>query len=265
MAKTNLNLPDEFSELVLQGSLIVAQDKANPIRAHLASAGIRELFSHILHHYAPDEEVRACSWFVQAKDTKTVTRRQRAVFATQGGLTDDYVDSLGVDVKELHNVAIDAIDRLNKATHVRPGRVVSDQQVIDAFVDEMLDAMDGLLTSFSECRAAVCRALENNAYDALITATVTETIEELDFLSGRGYELSGPVDGGELEVLSISAAEVVVKYSGVVPITLHHGDKHDPIEIGHDFPFWMTLSAPADNPTALEHREYFFDDSGWYK
>lgn len=80
-------LPDQFSRDLLVGSLMVANDHNNPVRFHLAAAGLRELFGHILHADAPDDEVRACSWFKQEPNTNTVTRRQKAIYSTQGART----------------------------------------------------------------------------------------------------------------------------------------------------------------------------------
>lgn len=76
-------LPDGFSRDLLDGALRVLADQANPMRAHLFAGGLRELFTYLLHNAAPDDEVRACDWFVQAHDTQTVTRRQRAVYASR--------------------------------------------------------------------------------------------------------------------------------------------------------------------------------------
>ena len=137
-------LPDEFSQKLFAGSLPVLDDKENAVRLHLFAAGFRELFTHILNSYASEEEVRACSWFVQAEDTPTVTRRQRAIYATQGGLADEFVGKLGLDIHELHKAAIKAIDKLSAATHVREGQVVSDEGEITEFVANALASLGGL-------------------------------------------------------------------------------------------------------------------------
>lgn len=265
MVNLEVKLPDDFCRTVLSGSLRVVKDKENPIRMNLFAAGIRELFGHILHSFSPDMEVRACPWFVQANDTKTVTRRQRATYATQGGLSDDYLAKLEIDVGELHQEAIDAIEKLNGATHVRPDSIEQDQEEIEKFVASALFALDGLLESFHECRETVRQALETNVYDAMMNTMVTETIQNIDDLAGRGYEIDPFIDEEEFEIEEISSSEIRIKFTGNVSATLHYGDKRDSAEISHDFPFWMRFSAPVGNPTKLTCTNYHFDNSSWYE
>jgi hypothetical protein len=232
---------------------------------HLFAAGARELFGHILHELAPDDDVRKCAWFEQAKDTKTVTRRQRATYATQGGFSDEYISALGVDVADLHQEALDAIEKLNRATHVRPGTIERDQGKVDNFVSEVLSALEGLLDSFQECRDEVRRALEKSVYESMTAALLTENFETISTLSGRGYEIELWIGDDEITVQSISSEKVLVRFSGVVPVNLHYGSKDDAAEIQHDFPFWMKFEAGITAPTNLKLVDHFFDDSGWFE
>tara|TARA_R110002074_G_scaffold157255_1_gene314084 strand:+ start:160 stop:954 length:795 start_codon:yes stop_codon:yes gene_type:complete len=258
-------LPDDLSRDLLSGSLRVAKDMENPVRMHLSAAGLRELFGHLLHTLAPDDEVRKCKWFEQAKDTPTVTRRQRATYATQGGFPDKFIASLGVDVEELHKEAIDAITELNKATHVRPQTLQQDPEAVDAFIAEAVGALEGLLISFSECRSSVQNALEKSVYESMMNALVTENFDTISSLSGRGYEVDLWIDDDDVEIVSISADNVLVRFSGIAPVTLHYGPKNDAAEISHDFPFWMVFEAKVETPTKLKLVDHFFDDSGWFE
>jgi hypothetical protein len=61
---------------------------------------MRELFGHTLHALAPDANVTKCEWFKRVPKTNGPTRRQRAKYATQGGLSDDYIDEIGVHVAQ---------------------------------------------------------------------------------------------------------------------------------------------------------------------
>jgi len=258
-------LPDDFSRSVLEGSLRVASDLKNPIRINLFAAGIRELYGHLLHTLGPEDKVRACPWFVQATDTPTVTRRQRAKYATQGGLSDEYVSTLGVDIAHLHRDAIKSIETLNKFTHVRPDRIETDQEVIDVFVDSALKAVGGLLSSFKECRDIVRGALWDHVYDAMMNAFVVNTFDTIDILAGKGYEVDSWIDDPDTEIQDITPNEIKLKFSGVAPITLHYGNKHDAAEVSHDFPFWMEFLAPISSPQDLRLVNSFFDDRGWYE
>lgn len=118
---------DTFLKTVLAGCYRVARDDENPLRGNLLASGLRELVGHLLHQMAPDENVRNCAWFEQAKDTTTVTRRQRASFIIHAGLPIDFVsENLKLDVKAFANPLIEAMDELSKATHVRPETIISD-------------------------------------------------------------------------------------------------------------------------------------------
>jgi len=79
---------DDFSHKVIDGALNVLENSANPIRLNLFSCAIRELFSHILHAFAPEELVEACSWFKPESNDGKPTRRQRAIYMARGGLID---------------------------------------------------------------------------------------------------------------------------------------------------------------------------------
>lgn len=258
------SLPDQFSRDLLAGSLMVAKDQKNPVRLHLAAAGLRELFGHILHTDAPDEEVRACTWFEQEPNTKTVTRRQKAIYSTQGGLSDAFVEKLGLDVDDLHRRAIKSIEALNKATHVRPDTLVNDEATIKSFIDEALAALEGLIRSFSEGRSAVKEALVDDVYRAMSDALIERTFDDIDILAGKGYEIDPWIDDPEIEVEALLSHVVVVRFSGIASVTLHYGSKHDAAEIQHDFPFWLRLEAPVEKPTQPTLVANHFDDTSWY-
>ena len=240
-------LPDQFSKDLLAGSLMVANNRNNPVRLHLAAAGLRELFGHILHADAPDGEVRACTWFKQEPNTQTVTRRQKAIYSTQGGLSDAFVEQLGLDVAHLHRAAIRSIEALNKATHVRPDTLVNDEAAIKSFIDEALAALEGLLVSFSEGRSAVKEALVDDVYRAMSNALIEQTFDDIDSLAGKGYEIDPWIDEAEIEIEALRSQVIVVRFSGVANVTLHYGSKHDAAEIQHDFPFWLRCSIPDDH------------------
>ena len=114
-------LPDDFSKRQLDGALMVLTQENNPARAHQSASSFRELTSHVLEKLAPDAEVTRCAWFKQDKNVQGPTRRQRALYACRGGLTDDFLKSkLGIKPADLHSGLGPAVQELNKRTHVRP-------------------------------------------------------------------------------------------------------------------------------------------------
>lgn len=257
-------LPNQFSRDLLTGCLRVANDDGNPVRLHLAAAGLRELFGHILNLDAPDEDVRACSWFIQDPNTETVTRRQKAVYSTQGGLSDAYVAELGLDVKDLHRAAIKSIEALNKATHVRPETKEDNPQQISKFIDRALIALEGLIDSFSHGRNIVRETLEDDVYRAMSDALIERTFDDIDILAGKGYELDSWIDDAEVNIEQLLSQRIVVRFSGVAHATLYYGSKHDSAEVQHSFPFWLRFEAPVSNPTSLTLIGNHFDDTSWH-
>lgn len=87
-------LQDDFCQSVIDGSLHVLENSANPIRLNPFLCAIRELFTNILHAFAPEEAVEACSWFKPNSKDGRPTRRQRAIYMAQGGLADEAVGAL---------------------------------------------------------------------------------------------------------------------------------------------------------------------------
>lgn len=256
-------LPNQFSRDLLAGCLRVASDKGNPVRLHLAAAGLRELFGHILNLDAPDEDVRACSWFKQDPNTPTVTRRQKAVYSTQGGLTDAYVAGLGLDVEDLHKGAIKSIELLNKAAHVRPETKEDDPQQVVDFIEGALNALEGLIDSFSHGRNVVKETLEDDVYRAMSDALIERTFDDIDILAGKGYEIDPWIDDADVKIEQLLSQRIVVRFSGVAHATLHYGSKHDAAEIQHSFPFWLKFDAPVSDPTKLTLIGNHFDDTSW--
>ena len=98
--KLRSKLIDDFSAQVLTGALAVVAVPNNPIRLNQFAAAMRELFGHTLHALAPDANVTKCEWFKRVPTTNGPTRRQRAKYATQGGLSDDYIDEIGMHVAQ---------------------------------------------------------------------------------------------------------------------------------------------------------------------
>jgi hypothetical protein len=166
-------LIDDFSAQVLTGALAVVTDPSNPIRLNLFAVAMRELFGHTLHVLAPDANVTKCEWYKPEPRTNGPTRRQRAKYATQGGLSDDYIDEIGVNVN-LHEAAIQAVAKMSKYTHVRPGAIVDDPSEIAGFVDGAMNALLGLFTSFAECRSKVLDALSEEIDDKALNALCTQ-------------------------------------------------------------------------------------------
>lgn len=93
----------------------------------------------------------------------------------------------------------------------------------------------------------------------------TQTFDDIDILAGKGYEMDSFIVEEEIAVEAIDAKEILVRFTGIAPVTLHYGSKHDAAEIHHDFPFWMKFGASVGSPKALKYSGAHFDDRSWYE
>ena len=259
-------LIDDFSAQVLTGALAVVTDPSNPIRLNLFAAAMRELFGHTLHVLAPDANVTKCKWYKPEPRTNGPTRRQRAKYATQGGLPDDYIDQIGVNVNHLHEAAIQAVAKMSKYTHVRPGVIVDDPSEVAVFVDGAMNALLGLFTSFAECRSRVLDALSEEIDDKAVNALITDTIQSVDELASHNSLEEVYVD--QTRVVSLTHDTIYIKATGTLAVGLQWGSnsdvsRGDGIMLDDSFPFEVTMQSPIDDVSSFYGVEYSVDTSSW--
>ena len=266
-SQLRVRLVDEHSQTLLTGALEVAQNTTIPIRHSFFSSALRELFTHTLHLLAQDDEVRKCAWFVQEPGTNRPTRRQRMKYATQGGIPNTYIEKLGIDLDDLHGEAVQAMDEMSKYTHLRPGNVVQDQAVIDAFAQDAMSALLNLFSSFDECRAAVIDGLIEKIDDEAIEASVSETLADVDILATHHFIQAVYINDVKVTALTSNAIRFYVE--GSLSIQLQYGSgsdmsRGDGALIDVSFPFFASMRAPADNVEALTTEDYSVDTRSWY-
>lgn len=217
---------DRFLEKICRGAIRAGRDKSNPIRGNLVASALRELATHVLHSLAPDDEVRQCVWFEQAQDTKTVTRRQRARYIVQAGLSDDFVkEKLKVDAGAMAKPLLEAMDKLNKATHVREDTVVHNGGTVRSMLYEVLGELCSLVEEGEQARHSINNAAAAALHNAVFERMILETIQELDELSSHTR-----VDGhwiDEIRVRRLSAIEIEYRVTGEVEVELQYGSNSD--------------------------------------
>jgi hypothetical protein len=247
---------DAFLRTVLSGCIRVARDKDNPIRGNLVAAGLREAVGHVLHGLSPDAQVRNCCWFVQATDTKTVTRNQRASFIIKAGLPDDFVrDILRIDVKAYAADLIEMMNRLNASTHVRPDTILVKAGRIREMMMDVSSGLLALLDAADESRREVTRAVGAAMQDAVFMNLISESIGELDELSTHTS-----VDGHEIDTIEVTRLDALViayRVTGIVEVDLQYGSGSDMAnDIGFrsddSYPYEATVTGSASDPMTLD-------------
>lgn len=247
---------DQFLERVLKGSLRVARQTFNPLRGNLAAAGLREAITHVLHSLAPDDEVRACVWFKQAPDTQTVTRRQRATYILQAGLPAAFVETkLGIDVKAHMDPLIEAMDDLNRATHVRPDTLLASGATIREMFEAVLLGLEELIDAARDSRQEVETAVAGAMHNAVTERLIAEAIEELDLLSTHtaiDYHMLESI-----EVEKMSGTEIAYRVTGNVYVELQYGSNSDVandigLRTSDSYPYEATVTSDISDPEAID-------------
>jgi len=246
---------DKFLKTVFKGCIKVGKSKSNPIRGNFVAAGLREAISHIIHKLSPDEDVRACVWFVQAPDTDTVTRRQRANYIIKAGLSDQFVkDILKFEVKPHADELIEMVNALNRSTHVRPNTILADGSKIRRIFSEVLDGINALLDAAEESRDFIEEAVAGAMQTAVFEKMIGEAIQELDELSTHTAIDHHWVD--EIVVTDMDANTIYYEVTGSVVVELQYGSGSDVAnDIGSrdtdEYPYEAEIELPISDPLTV--------------
>lgn len=244
------------------------QDKANPLRLSNYAYAVRELSRHILHRLAPDAEVRRCCWFHEEKPG-LITRTQRAQYAIQGGLSEEYVqNTLDIDVEATKKTLADAVRNLNRFTHIEEQGFNLPPATVDLHVQETEAALEALCATILECRAELLDKLSDQIDDAIIDRSIEETIHSVDELAT--HHTIDEVHTEEVKVVSIDAERITLKANGTVNVALQWGSRSDRAndmgaEIPMSFPFTCNLSSPVNEPSEVHSDDdtLLVDTSSW--
>lgn len=215
-----MELPDEFTQNLLLGSLRVLDDKANPARLHLFAVGVRELFHDLLKFYAPDKEVLSSKW-CDKQEAKDITKNHRAQFAIQGGLSDEAIVELwrSGDFSELRKTVVKTINGANELLHFKVRELVSDPEEVESTAEEILDVLFYFLETIEDCRLRVSHSIETHVYSAL-DGSFPDKIH-----NNRNHEVTqysvplwGEVEDAHCKVTGISSKEVSIRFSANVEV-----------------------------------------------
>jgi hypothetical protein len=247
---------DRFLRTILKGLMRTARDKHNPIRGNLVASGLRELVTHVLHTLAPEDAVRRCTWFVQAKDTPTVTRVQRARYIVQAGLPDAFVkEKLGLDAGKLAKPLLAAMDSLHKATHVKAETVVHKGPEVRDLLYRVLIEIADFLDDAEHVQERIDEGVAEAMHNAVFQNLILDTIAALDILSTHSR-----IDHHWLEAIRVKrldADRIDFVVTGEVAVELQYGSDSDVasgmgMRSQDSFPYRAKVRAEAANPTDID-------------
>jgi hypothetical protein len=256
-------LPDDAHVQMFDDALAALAGE-NRLRAQHFAVTMRELFGHVLSSRATDDEVQRCVWYKQDQGTRGPTRRQRALYISRGGLSDDFIrDTLQLDPEEFHQEMKDTFGELNKNTHIGPDTAPTESSEVEQFADRVISCFDEVFNVIEDVRHEIERAIAPSLQDEAASTFIRETIEKLDSIAGR-YTTEG-ILFDETAVVEICAEFIRYRVTGTVDVQLHYGGKSDPVEIDENFPFTCAIVAKVTEPFKFlsEKTEMEVDVASW--
>lgn len=200
--------------------------------------------------------MRKCIWWQQkAEDVvPQVTRVERCVYPTQGGLSNHCVrKKLQLDFAQEFNELRDALVRLNGYVHITPEVFQLEDDDIERLALETIEAVAVLMACIQECRAAIGDRLSSAISDATVHQIVGKSLDAVDELA-TDYSLE-QIFVDSHEVTCITSETVHIRVSGSLGLTLQWGSnsdlrRGDGAEVSESFEY--TCEAPSPDPEALE-------------
>ena len=246
------------------------KDLDNKLRLNNFAYGMRELMRHVLSRLAPNDSVTKCIWYKNETDKPLgISRRQRANFAVQGGLCDEYVrDVLKLETENIHGTLIKAIKELSRLTHVEEGVFGLSEPYVTARVLETEKAFAELCSTIDSCREEIIQALWVEIDQAVIYQAISETITAIDEISA--HHSIEDVYLHEIEIIGLSHDRITFQASGSITAGLQWGSNSD-VRRGdgllgkESFPFTCIIWSPVDDPPGVQMEDdgLHVDTSSW--
>ena len=219
----------EIERKIFDAAVLGFDSEDNPLRLNNFAFAMRELGRIWLEHLAPKEQIRQCEWFVQNTELREkdgVTRAQRAKFAIQGPLHDDFVrDKLHIDVDTTVKEYTKLIDHLSSFGHDIEKSFNLPPEEAEHEAMDALDTFDRLATLITERHESLLSEAADAAKDTLADELFGQVQSELDILSTHST-----VEGVHLESLTITSLDsnrILFEGDGSVDVRLQYGSDAD--------------------------------------
>ncbi len=250
-------LTTDFQRNVFKAALQSFDHKDNPLRLNNFATALRELSRIHLHDSAPDDKLKTCDWFEQKFNDlgkPTIERAQRAKYAIQGELHDDFVrDTLGIKIEETIDDYKKLINRLSEYTHISEKTFDVPADEAETLAIEALEIFDDLFQLIEDRRNGLRRNATDKAKGVLQDELMSDVVEALDELATH-YNING-VDIEQLEIVSLDPHTIKYRGSGSVDCRLQYGSdsdvKRDDGAVMYDS-YPLTCGFEADTSAPLE-------------
>lgn len=219
----------EIERKIFDAAVLGFDSEDNPLRLNNFAFAMRELGRIWLEHLAPKEQIRQCEWFVQNTELREkdgVTRAQRAKFAVQGPLHDDFVrDKLHIDVDTTVKEYTKLVDRLSSFGHDIEKSFGLPPEEAEREAMDALDTFDRLATLIIERHESLLSGAADAAKETLAEELFGQVQSKLDILSTHST-----VEGVHLENLTITSLDsnrILFEGDGSVDVRLQYGSDSD--------------------------------------
>lgn len=255
--KIAASLAPGFESDLFRAALRNLDDLENPLRFNNFAYAARELVDQTLERLAPAPNVKGCPWYTQETNLNGgVSRRQRAWYAIQGGLIDEYLaESLDLDTRSIHSSLAATLRELNKHTHVGPETFDRPAADVSHLVDQTLAAIAGLLITIEDCRNRVHGRLASSIDTAAVEEVLRETVMAIDEIAPH-HSIQN-VSVGLTKLLGIDEEYVHFEATGSISCILQWGSnsdvrRGDGLELPQSFPFSCELRSAVAEPDEIE-------------
>lgn len=259
-------LGNAFEKKLFLASVNYLSNKADPLRANSFCYSLREVFRHVFDRVAPNANILNCSWFKVETTTGLPSRRQKYIYAVQGGLAPEFVEKeLGVDILEPWKQIKDSIDTLSKYTHVGHKTFDIKDEEVDKIASEALDSLLTIFYMTSDTRNELHHSLEGHLDRELMNTFFMNSMSDIDVLSQGSYVEQCSIDN--YAISDIDDYQLVFEGDGTVDVSLNYGKRDDACEINENFPFSFEGYSHVDKPfnVSIEADAVTIDTRSWYE
>jgi hypothetical protein len=267
-------LSTQFENDLFDSSIRNLEELDNKLRFNNFAYAIRELSRHILNTLSPEKNIKDCCWYVEENDTRKPTRAHKIKYAIQGGINDEILEQWGFNLeefKETSKTILEAIDDLNKYTHINPEVFNLEVEHVKMQSQKVINAFLNFINTISSYRNVLKDFLDGNIEEQMMETTVYNFFENIDSLAT--HHSIDECYVSDYEVSDINDKYIIVYVSGSISATLEYGSRaerlaDDGLDVNVSFPFTTSIQyeISVDFPVCnFEIAEYDADTSSWYE
>ncbi|MDD3814189.1 MAG: hypothetical protein PHZ02_06035 [Desulfocapsaceae bacterium] len=266
------NLNTKFEKDLFRAALDNLESTSSPLAFNNFAYAIRELARHILSRIAPDEDVKKCPWYKnESGDPDILTRRERIIYAIQGGLENNYIrNTLGIDPRNTLTRFSKIIKKLNNFTHINEHTFDISAQEITQHSKETLETLTELFKLITSSWEAIVVPLKEQIDDEVFAKAIFETNPTIDTMATHHTVES--VDVYAHEISKIDSKYIYIKAYGNLETELQYGScgdlrRGDGAVMPCSFPFTCDFRSRTSNPKNIIEEDYIIvvDESSWYE